>query len=102
MRWNFQRADARKAVGRIRGVTYVVNDITLTARPSAADAEKKIREALVRNATIDGDAVHVRMAGNTATLTGQVRTYDERHQAQKTAWSSPHVGHVVNDITVAF
>lgn len=100
VRWNYQREAARRAIERIKGVVLVVNEITLSSRPSVADTEGNIRKALIRNATFDGNQVHVTVAGNTATLTGNVRSYLERTQAQAAAWSSPHVTHVNNDINI--
>lgn len=101
VQWQFQRDNARRAVAGIRGVTYVVNDIQLLPRPSATDAEAQIRAALIRNATFDAQHVHVSVSGTTATLTGHVRSYSERKQAEFTAWASPHVAHVLNEITLA-
>ncbi len=65
MRWNYQREAARRAVECIRGVGPVVNEITLSSRPSVADTEGNIRKALIRNATFDGNQVHVTVTGNT-------------------------------------
>lgn len=100
VRWNYQREAARRAVERVKGVVFVVNEITLSARPSVADAEGKIRKALIRNATFDANQIHVTVTGTTATLSGHVRSWAERRQAEKAAWSSPHVTHVANDILI--
>ncbi|AMM22706.1 transporter (plasmid) [Frondihabitans sp. PAMC 28766] len=98
--WNYQREEARRAVEAVKGVVFVVNEIILRSRPSVANTEDRIRKALVRNATIDANQVHVAVSGNTATLTGQVRSYVERKQAETAAWASPHVTHVNNDISI--
>ncbi len=100
VRWNYQREAARRAVEKIKGVVLVANEINLSARPSATDTEENIRKALIRNATFDANQVHVAVAGNAATLTGQVRSYAERTQAVNAAWASPHVTQVTNDITI--
>ncbi|MDQ2852024.1 BON domain-containing protein [Dermatophilaceae bacterium Sec6.4] len=102
VRWNYQREAARSAVERIKGVVLVVNDITLSSRPSAADTEGNIRKALIRSATVDGNRVHVTVSGNTATLSGHVRSYIERTEAETAAWASPHVTHVTNNIEMTF
>lgn len=98
--WHYQRENARRAVESISGVTHVVNAITLRPRASAADADRRILGALVRNAMLDADAISVTVDGNTATLTGRVRSFAERTQAEHAAWSSPHVTDVRDYLTV--
>lgn len=98
--FNYQRETARRAVEGIKGVVFVVNEIILRARPSATDAESNIHRALIRNATFDGNRVHVSVSGTTATLTGHVRSYAERVQAGSAAWASRNVTHVDNNIEI--
>lgn len=99
-KWDFQRNAAKRAVQHLRGVSWVSDEVTLTARPTAADAEQRIKNAFERNAQIDGDKIEASIAGNTVTLTGIVRSWAEKHQAGLSAWSSPHVNHVNNNIVV--
>lgn len=98
--WNHQRRAARRAVERLPGVTRVDNRIELRRRPSAPDTEEAIRRALVRNATLDANSITVTMDGTEAILTGTVTSWAEKKQAGHTAWSSPHVTSVRNDIVV--
>ncbi|MBN9190877.1 MAG: BON domain-containing protein, partial [Microbacterium sp.] len=73
---------------------------TLTARPSAEDAEERIKKAITRNAQLDATSIEVSAKGNTVTLTGSVASWAERRQAERAAWASPHVTDVVNRIQV--
>ena len=98
--WNFQRQAAKRAVQYLRGVYSVNNMITLSARPSAADAKERIKNALVRNAQLDANHITVTVSGNTATLTGHVRSWAEKRQAGWAAWASPHVTDVNNELVV--
>lgn len=98
--WDFQRRLARRIVANLRGVTHVDSRIELTRRPSAPDTEERIRRALVRNALLDGSTIDVSVLGNTVTLAGRVRSWTEREQAERVAWSSPHVTAVRNLIAV--
>lgn len=100
VQWNFQRERARRVVERVPGVVSVESRIALTRRPSAEDTAERIRHAMVRSATVDADHVHVATNGTEVILTGQVRSWLERSQAEKVAWSSPHVEHVDNRIVV--
>jgi osmotically-inducible protein OsmY len=98
--WDFQRNAARRAVQQLRGV-YTVNDkMSLRARPAATETEQRIKQAIERNATLDANTIHVDVSGNTVTLTGSVGSWLEKQQAGRTAWSSPHVAAVRNDIVV--
>lgn len=98
--WDYQRTAAKRAVQYLRGVYTVNSMITLKARPSAADTEERIRKALVRNAQLEAQGIHVRAEGNKVVLTGTVKSWAERRQAAHTAWASPHVTDVDNRIEV--
>lgn len=98
--WDYQRRAARRAVEHLRGVHTVNNMITLSARPTAPDAEERIRNALTRNALLDAQKITVTIAGNKVILGGTVRSWAEKQQAGRAVWSSPHVTDVDNRITV--
>jgi osmotically-inducible protein OsmY len=101
VQWDFQRNAARRAVEHLRGVVSVDSRITLSPRASSKDTTRLIKEALVRNASVDADHITVIADGTTVTLTGTVRSWSERNQAGYAAWSSPHVTEVHNLINVA-
>lgn len=98
--WNYQRAAAAKAVRRIDGVHAVDNRIQLSGRPDAQDVEHRVREAIIRNAALDARNIVVTAEGNELTLTGTVRSWIEKHEAELTAWSSPNVTQVHNRLVV--
>jgi osmotically-inducible protein OsmY len=100
--WDFQRQAAKRAVQYLRGVYTVESRITLTARPSSADAEERIKNALTRNAQIDANTIDAKVSGNKVTLTGTVRSWAEKQQADHAAWASPHVTDVENHIIVRY
>lgn len=98
--WNYQRVAAAKAAGRVFGVESVDNQITLKRRPSADDTAERIRNAFVRNATLDANTITVTVTGNTVRLSGSVHSWAEKKQAALTAWSSPNVTEVIDDIII--
>lgn len=53
LEWNYQRDRAEQAVGDVRGVIGVANEITLSRRVSADDVKRKIDEGLKRQAPGD-------------------------------------------------
>lgn len=98
--WDSQRQAAKRAVQDLRGVESVDNQVTLTARPSAADAVQRITRALTRNAQLDAQTINAAVSGNKVTLTGTVRSWAEKQQAGLAAWASPHVTDVDNRVVV--
>lgn len=102
--WNYQRQTAIRLVEHLIGVKDVRNRIALKHRPeaSAADTEAMIRRALIRNASVDADRIHVAATGTRVVLTGIAASYAEKRQVELAAWSSPHVDDVDNQIRVEF
>jgi osmotically-inducible protein OsmY len=98
--WQFQRHAAQHAVQYLPGVYTITNMIRLTRRPSAPDTQHRITDALVRNAQLDAESIHVTAEGGTVTLTGIVHSWAESTEAADAAWASPHVTDVVNHLIV--
>lgn len=101
--WEYQRNVAGRLMENVPGVDSVHNDIKIVPQlPFAADTAKSgIRAALVRNAQVEADHIHVRTAGTEIELTGTVRTWAERNQAGHIAWNTPGVTNVRNNLHVA-
>lgn len=98
--WQYERRCATSIAENLRGVSEVVDNMTLRTRASAADTEDRIRRAFARNAEIDAQTIHVAVDGTTVTLTGSARSWSEKFQAAAAAWGSPHVNAVHNKIVV--
>ena len=101
--WQYQRNEAESVVGNLLGVVAIENDIYLAdATPSPGDVEKKIKNAFSRNAKLDANALTVTTSDGTVTLSGQVRSWDERDAAVAAAWAAPGVKSVDDLLTIAY
>jgi osmotically-inducible protein OsmY len=100
--WHYQKLDAERVVRRLTGVTGVTNLITVTPRVSPQELKERIEKALVRTVETDAKNITVEVDGDAVILKGTVRSWAERNEAERVAWSAPGVAHVDNRITIGF
>ena len=99
--WQYQRSTAETAVRRIKGVKGVSNLIQLKPRAAPAEIKRKIQEAFTRNAEVDANRILVETNGGEVILKGTVRSWIEREEAERVAWSAPGVTKVEDHIIVS-
>lgn len=100
--WRYQKTAAERALRYLTGVKGVTNLIIVhPPQASARDVSKKIKEVLHRTAEVDAERINVEAHDGTVTLTGTVRSYAERQDVERAAWSAPGVSSVDDRLAVS-
>jgi osmotically-inducible protein OsmY len=99
--WQYQKTSAENAVRKVKGVKGVTNLITVAPKVEPTDLKRKIMEAFKRNAEVDANRIEVETKGSEVILKGTVRSWIEREEAERVAWSAPGITNVEDRIVVS-
>ncbi len=100
VQWQYQRVAAKSAVRFLMGVKGVTNQISIEPHTTAGAVKSDIEDALKRNAQFDAKNIRVDVDGADVTLSGKVQSWTERDAVRHSAWNSPGVRTVVDNLIV--
>ena len=98
--WEFQRSAAVKCVRSMTGVRGVTNNLKLKPHAFAPDVRDRIQNAIKRSAEVDSKRISVEAINGRVILRGTVRSWAERQDAERAAWSAPGVTAVDDQIAI--
>jgi osmotically-inducible protein OsmY len=99
--WAFQRASVEHGIEDLSSVKGITNNIRIKEKRVDAIALKtQISSAFQRNAAVDANSIKVETSGTNVTLYGTVKSWSEKKEAERVAWSSPGVTSVDNQIRI--
>jgi osmotically-inducible protein OsmY len=99
--WAYQRRAAENAVRDLAGVRGMSNQILVKPRPVPKDVRDQIQKAFHRSAQIDADHISVSVSGGKVTLSGTVRSWSERMEAEHAARAAGGITEVENKLRVS-
>ena len=99
--WQFQKDAAKSAVKDITGLKGVVNLLNIKPRINIPVVRDTIKEALERSADVEADRIQIETSGNKVTLRGKARTWNEKFEVERAAWSAPGVMEVEDEMILA-
>jgi len=100
--WNFQKQDAADAVRFLMGAVGVSDQVSVKPGVTSSAVKSDIEAAIARGAIAHAKRITVGVQGADVTLGGTVQSWAERDLATQSAWKSPGVRKVIDNMTLSY
>ncbi|MDP3555961.1 MAG: BON domain-containing protein [Bacteroidota bacterium] len=98
--WEYQKDAAKNAIKNLPSVKGITNLIAVKPTITPKDIQQKISLAFHRSATLDSQKINVDINGNKAILSGTVRSWAAKTDAENAAWKAAGITKVENKLVV--
>lgn len=99
--WDYQRVSAASAIAHITGVKSIISHVTIKPAVKMTQIAERIHAALKRNAGLDAAKIRIKVSGHKVVLSGTVRSFAEKEDAERAAWSAQGVLELDSKIQVS-
>lgn len=99
--WEYQRNAAASAVRYLMGVKGLSNQIHIEPVANARLVKEQLEAAMARRAHEEASKIGIVVSGANVTLSGVVPDWRERSIARETAWNTPGVRTVVDNMKMS-
>jgi Predicted periplasmic or secreted lipoprotein len=100
--WKYQQQAAKASVENLTGVRGVTNSITIKSEAIDAIEKSTLESALSSRWSLSNCDIKVKVSGNKVTLIGAVNSIYQKEAAGITAWNTPGVIEVDNQLEVEY
>jgi osmotically-inducible protein OsmY len=99
--WAYQKKNLGYAICNLLGVTGLSNQLKIEPKVTLKNVRDDIEQVLKRRALAELKHVSIKVNGTEVVLAGHVSSWEEREAIHHSAWNTPGVQNVINEIKVA-